>query len=164
MHKVGAKVSKKGFTIIELIVAIVVIGILVTIMIVSYSGIQQRSRDSQRGSDITKIKIAIEKYHSDKGQYPAVCSADDTDCPASTLAGVLVSTYIAAIPHDPRNTADSATDYRYIRGAVNPDDPVAGAHDLSDSYGLLITYEAKPVCKTGVNINTSWWGATVPSC
>jgi type II secretion system protein G len=156
--------NKRGFTIIELLVSIVVIGILVTIMIISYSGIQQRSRDSQRASDVTKIKIALEKYHADKGQYPAVCSGDDIDCPASTLAPILVTTYIANIPHDPRNTADSATDYRYIRGVVNPDDATPGAHDLSDSYGILVTYEAKPICKTGVNIDPSWWGSTVPSC
>jgi type II secretion system protein G len=155
---------KKGFTIIELIVSIVIIGILVTIMIVSYSGIQQRSRDSQRASDVTKIKIALEKYHADKGQYPAVCSADEVDCPADSLASALVTTYIASIPHDPRNAFDSATDYRYIRGSVNPSDPTPGAHDLSDSYGILITYEAKPVCKTGVNIEASWWGTTIPSC
>jgi prepilin-type N-terminal cleavage/methylation domain-containing protein len=156
--------TKKGFTIIELIVTIVVIGILVTIMIVSYNGIQQRSRDSQRTSDVTKLKIALEKYHADKGQYPAVCSADDVDCPADSLTSVLVSNYIALIPHDPINAIDSATDYRYIRGAVNPDDSTPGAHDLSDSYGILVTYEAKAVCKTGVNINSAWWGSSIPTC
>ena len=61
MNKAWA--AKKGFTIIELLVSIVVIGILVTIMIVSYNGIQQRSRDSQRGSHMTLLSIAIEKYH-----------------------------------------------------------------------------------------------------
>ncbi|MDB5160371.1 MAG: hypothetical protein JWO99_634 [Candidatus Saccharibacteria bacterium] len=156
MNKAWA--AKKGFTIIELLVSIVVIGILVTIMIVSYGGIQQRSRDSERGSDTTQLKIAIEKYHSEKGQYPDVCSGgDDTDCPASTLATALAP-YLSAIPHDPRNVADSATDYRYIRGSVNPP-----TKDY-DSYGLLVSYEAKAVCKTGQNIDTTWWGATIPSC
>jgi prepilin-type N-terminal cleavage/methylation domain-containing protein len=149
--------AKKGFTIIELLVCIVVIGILVTIMIVSYSGIQQRSRDSERGSDITTLKIAIEKYHSERGSYPDVCSGgDDTDCPASSLATAL-SPYLATIPHDPRNTADSATDYRYIRGAVTPSNYV-------DSYGIEINYEAKTTCKTGQNINAAWWGPAVPTC
>ena len=149
--------AKKGFTIIELLVAIVVIGILVTIMIVSYSGIQQRSRDSERGSDVTTLKIAIEKYHAEKGAYPDACG-DETECPVSTL-GPELSPYLATIPHDPRNTADSANDYRYIKGAVTAGDPNA-----VDSYAIKITYEAKPTCKTGQNINTNWWSATIPSC
>jgi len=149
--------AKKGFTIIELLVSIVIIGILVTIMIVSYNGVQQRSRDSQRDSGVTKLKIAIEKYHADKSQYPNVCpGGDDLGCSVSLLATSLAP-YLSAIPHDPRGAVDSATDYRYVRGASSPSNYV-------DSYGILITYEAKAVCKTGQNIKTGWWGPTVPSC
>jgi type II secretion system protein G len=152
MHKAWA--TKNGFTIIELLVTIVIIGILATIMIISYSGIQQRSRDTDRANDITQLKIAIEKYHADQSQYPDVCSGGDgVECAASSLATVLTPTYLKVIPHDPRNTADSATDYRYIRG-----DPT------TDSYGLLVTNEAKATCKTGQNVDPSWWGSTVPSC
>jgi len=151
MHKVWA--HKNGFTIIELLVSIVVIGILVTIMVVSYTGIQQRARDSERGSDMTQIKVAIEKYHAEKGGYPDVCpSGDGVDCPASALSSALAP-YLTAIPHDPRNTADSATDYRYVRGAPT-----------TDSYGLLASYEAKAACKTGQNVNTSWWTASILVC
>jgi prepilin-type N-terminal cleavage/methylation domain-containing protein len=149
MHNQWAQ--RKGFTIIELLVSIVVIGILVTIMIVSYGGIQQRSRDSDRSSDITQLKIAIEKYHADKSMYPPDCG-DNVGCNASSLATAL-SPYLATIPHDPRNTANSSGDYQYVRGLVT-----------DDSYGLYVQYEAKPACKTGANINPVWWGATVPSC
>jgi prepilin-type N-terminal cleavage/methylation domain-containing protein len=151
MHK--DHIPKKGFTIIELIVSIVIIGILVTIMIVSYTGIQQRSRDSKRSSDITQLSVAIEKYHSEKSQYPSACpGGDGVECAASSLIAVLAP-YLTTIPHDPKNTVDSATDYRYIRGIVT-----------TDSYGLLVNYEAKPVCKTGQNITTSWWSVSYPAC
>lgn len=151
MHK--DQITKQGFTIIELIVSIVIIGILVTIMIVSYTGIQQRSRDSKRSSDITQLSIAIEKYHSEKSQYPSACSGGDgVECAASSL-GTILSPYLATVPHDPKNTVDSATDYRYIRGLVT-----------TDSYGLLANYEAKPICKTGQNITTTWWSASYPAC
>lgn len=153
MYKAWAARKTGGFTIIELLVVMVVIGILVTIMIVSYTGIQQRSRDSQRDSDITQLKIAIEKYHADQSQYPDVCpGGDGSECAASNLATALAP-YLKAVPHDPRNAADSATDYRYIR-----DDPT------TDSYGLLVTYEAKTPCKAGQNIDSAWWTPAVPSC
>lgn len=149
MHKTWA--AKRGFTIIELLVVMVVIGILATIMIVSYTGIQQRSRDSRRDSDITQIKIALEKYHADKSMYPDVCG-DNVGCNASSLSTVL-SPYLANIPHDPRNTVNSYTDYQYVRGPVT-----------DDSYALYVRYEAKPECKTGHNVVPGWWGTIVPSC
>jgi type II secretion system protein G len=142
---------KKGFTIIELLVVIVVIGILVTIMVISYNGIQQRSRDSKRASDITQLKIAIEKYRSEKSMYPDVCG-DNVGCNASNLS-TTISAYLTTIPHDPRNTANTYNDYQYVRGLIT-----------DDSYGLYVRYEAKAECKTGTNIATGWWGTTVPSC
>lgn len=147
-----AQVTKRGFTIIELLVAIAIIGILATIMVISYTSIQQRARDSTRDSDITQLKVAIEKYHADNSQYPSVCTGDDTECAASSLASAL-GPYLKVVPHDPKNTADSTMDYRYIRGAAT-----------TDSYGIKVTYEAKTTCKTGKNINTSWWTSAVPSC
>ena len=62
--------SKKGFTIVELLIVIVVIAILAAISIVAYNGIQQRARDSQRKSDVASITKALELYYADKGKYP----------------------------------------------------------------------------------------------
>ncbi|MCA9336117.1 prepilin-type N-terminal cleavage/methylation domain-containing protein, partial [Candidatus Saccharibacteria bacterium] len=50
--KTWAKNKKTGFTIVELLIVIVVIAILAAITIVAYNGIQQRSRDSIRKSDL----------------------------------------------------------------------------------------------------------------
>lgn len=137
--------AKKGFTIIELLVSIAVIAILAAITIVSYTSIQQRSRDTQRSGDIVQLKIAIEKYHAEKGAYPPACTAVNTGCSVTNL-GPYINTYISAIPHDPRNPIDSGSDYMYVRGSV-----------AEDSYAIKITYEAKPSCKDGANVNPWWW-------
>jgi len=144
--------AKKGFTIIELLVVMVVIGILVTITVVSYSGLQQRSRDSERASDITQIKIAIEKYHSDKSGYPRVCSTDNTACAITSLSAALAP-YLATIPRDPQYATTPANDYVYVQSAV-----------VDDGYAILIHYEAKSMCKTGSNVVAGWWGVAVPIC
>lgn len=129
----------------------VVIAILATIMIVSYNGIQQRSRDAKRESDITKLNIAIEKYKADNSKYPDVCGAPDFGCNASTLSTVL-GPYLDQIPHDPKYDADTSSDYQYVlRGGL-------------PGYGLLVHYEARPVCKTGVEVWVNWWGTDIPSC
>lgn len=52
----------RGFTIVELLIVIVVIGVLAAITIVAYTNVQQRARDSKRVSDVTQIKKALLAY------------------------------------------------------------------------------------------------------
>ncbi|AHB42071.1 hypothetical protein RAAC3_TM7C00001G0206 [Candidatus Saccharibacteria bacterium RAAC3_TM7_1] len=56
-----------GFTIVELLIVIVVIAILAAITIVAYSGLQQRTRDNIRKSDLTSIAKALKLYSVDNG-------------------------------------------------------------------------------------------------
>lgn len=64
--------TKSGFTIIELLIVIVVIGILAAITIVAYNGIQGRARDNDRVTDMNSLKKALALFYVDKGYYPAV--------------------------------------------------------------------------------------------
>lgn len=62
--------KQPGFTIVELLIVIVVIAILAAVTIVAFNGLQQRSRDSRRASDIAAITKALELYHTDNGMFP----------------------------------------------------------------------------------------------
>jgi len=63
--------TKSGFTIVELLIVIVVIGILAAITIVVYSGVQQRARNAQTAQAFTAWVKAMKMYKADKGQWPA---------------------------------------------------------------------------------------------
>jgi prepilin-type N-terminal cleavage/methylation domain-containing protein len=65
----GKKTNTSGFTVIELLVAITVIGILATIVIVSYGGYQARTRDNVRKSDVSQIAGALSAYLLQKDTY-----------------------------------------------------------------------------------------------
>lgn len=65
------KEFRSGFTIVELLIVIVVIGILAAITIVAYNGIQNRAQDARRVSDLNRLSKAIEMYQADNGTYPA---------------------------------------------------------------------------------------------
>jgi len=145
-NRLNKNFSAQAFTIVELLVVIVVIGILAAITIISYTGVLQKSRDSVRLSDISNVRKVLELYHAENGFYPSV-GFDGGGYILSTLATPLAA-YINSIPTDP---SSPSRNYSYVRGP-------------GDAYGILINYESKPQCKTGVNINAGWWGAGVPSC
>lgn len=81
---------KNGFTIVELLVTITIIGILATIGTLSFTGIQKQSRDSQRMSKVTVISESLEKYYQENGVYPscAELTQDSNKVTSSVLKGL----------------------------------------------------------------------------
>lgn len=69
--------NKSGFTIVELLIVIVVIGILAAITIVAFNGIQNRANDTSVQSDLTAFKKKMELYLIDStdGLYPNTSTA-----------------------------------------------------------------------------------------
>ncbi len=100
--------SKKGFTLIEVLVAATIIAILTAIGIVSYTSINRRSRDTRRKSDLEQLRSALEIYRTDNGFYPS--TGNGSWAAASDLSTLLVSNYLPAIPTDPQSTTSV---YRY---------------------------------------------------
>lgn len=79
------RTSRLGFTVVELIVVIVCIGILASITVIAYNGAQAKARDAARTDSIVKIKDALELYYAKNGRYPsATASPGASDWEAST--------------------------------------------------------------------------------
>jgi len=62
--------QQKGFTIVELLIVIVVIGILAAITIVAYNGFQQRAKNAQTAQALTAWIKALQLYKVDNGAWP----------------------------------------------------------------------------------------------
>ncbi|PRA06579.1 hypothetical protein CQ019_04150 [Arthrobacter sp. MYb229] len=69
-HTASDKDNRNGFTIVELLIVIVVIGILAAITIVAYNGIQNRAYDTTIQSDLSSMAKSLELYKADTGVYP----------------------------------------------------------------------------------------------
>lgn len=64
-----------GFTIVELTVVIIVIGILATLTVISYNVISQQSRSQTLANDLQATASQLKKYKGDQGSFPSTLSA-----------------------------------------------------------------------------------------
>ncbi len=94
---------QRGFTLVELLIVIAIIGILSTLLMANFIGIRQRARDAQRKSDVRQIQSALELYRADNGSYPAPAGSNGltTNCPNPAAFTANGTTYMAQIPCDP---------------------------------------------------------------
>jgi prepilin-type N-terminal cleavage/methylation domain-containing protein len=93
------KKNNKGFTLIEILIVISIIGLLSAATLIGLGGFRAQGRDARRLSDLRQIQNALELYYANNSVYP-------TDIYATgAFAGVNVGT----IPHDP----DGTTPYGY---------------------------------------------------
>lgn len=97
---------KKGFTLVELLVVISIIGVLVTVALGSFRSSQARGRDAERKSDLKQISSSLELYYSDYGKYPATLSFGSEFTDGKTV-------YFKLLPDDPKD------DYNYVYRIVD---------------------------------------------
>lgn len=109
--------TKRGFSLIELLVVISIIGIVIAVGSVSYLTAQKQVRDTKRKSDLLEIRQALETYRAEVGTYP------DT----ATWIADLSPDYITALPTDP-----NGSNYDYLVGATGT------------TYSLCTTLEIAP--------------------
>ncbi len=67
--------QESGFTIVELLIVIVVIGILAALVLNTFQGVQARARDTERTTDINALHTQFEVYFNDNGFYPTFAVA-----------------------------------------------------------------------------------------
>lgn len=92
---------RKGFTIVELLIVIVIIGILAAISIVAYSGIQAKAYRTTVHSDLANAAKSLDMYKVSYGNYPT----NVTQFRAANLKFSLSATRFAV--YCARNTGDS---------------------------------------------------------
>jgi general secretion pathway protein G len=114
-----------GFTMIELLVVVSIIGILTTLITSNLATAQSRARDARRKTDLKVIAQGLEMYYSQNNSYPAVGNGSTGTFDFAT--GSLIDSngadvYIKTMPKDPRNVAGATSstyfEYYYCTSAA----------------------------------------------
>ena len=105
MTKLGKQIQK-GFTLIELMIVVAIIGILAAIAIPQYQDYVARSQVSEAVQLMGGAKTAIEEYVSQEGKFPV--DADFTGTAADALGIKTSGSYVASITFDDGGNTDSA--------------------------------------------------------
>ena len=128
---------QKGFTFIELLVVITIIGVLTTIGVVNFQGTNQKARDGRRQADLEQIRTALEIARSD--------STDNTY--PTGLVYLVTNSYLPSMPVDPKSYVykySPSADYRtYSLCAHLEKGGVTDACGGVEACGDVCNYEVK---------------------
>ncbi len=134
--------KNEGFTLVELIIVIVVIGILAAIILVAYNGVTANAKDTARIAKIKEISKAIELYQATNGYYPKIQDASGNEttcdyhgenwghCDRNKDLSDALAPYIKIDPTSLSSTAPDAVGSNYYYTSSKDDD--------YQTYGIMI--------------------------
>lgn len=103
-------IGERGFTLVELIIVLSIIGLLVGLALPTYRSATVRAREAVLKENLFILRKLIDQYAQDKGKYPA------------SLQTLVQESYLRAVPVDPM-TRESTT-WVEVRELPSPEDPL----------------------------------------
>ncbi len=128
------RTGEHGFTLIELIIVLSIIGLLVGIGLPTYKSAATKAKETVLKENLFILRKLIDQYAQDKGKYPA------------TLQTLVQDSYIRAIPVDPMT--NQSTTWVEVRELPSPEDPmlteIPGVIDVKSGSDAKSPIDASP--------------------
>ena len=135
----------KGFTMVELMIVIAIIGVLATALIPSLIGAQSKARDTSRQTHLTSISNVLDGYYQDNSAFPSLVTSTSR-CVSTSNWGITTLT----------GTITTQTDLaKSIKWGIFPTDPQASYNDLCSSTNKG-AYWYKPLTRSSTDTTPSY--------
>ena len=121
-YRIFKKSGERGFTLIELMVVVAIVGILVTLAEPSYRIATTKAKEAALKKDLYVLRDSIDQYHADQGRYPAA------------LSDLVDKGYLRGIPKDPFTGSSSS----WVEIFVSEGDE-SGIYDVHSGSDLIGT-------------------------
>lgn len=163
--------KKPGFTLLELMVTLFIIGLLATAATISTINVRKKGRDTKRKADLAQIQSALEMYYDkykayptrDVGQSPWDTSAgkstsSNSDCKQASLGNnwdnssrlndLIIQGFIQKLPTDPTNKCPQIYTFEgaYYDPSINNWDDYLMPISTGKSYCLSVRLETDGSC------------------
>lgn len=143
--------ARRGFTIVELLIVVVVIAILAAVTIVSYAGITQRAKSAKIQQEVCQVANKIEEYYATNGVYPKTQSTTltagggsvrvDANCTSPESALVYKGSDWVPDINTPLPQSDGSTGSRGDRGCY--------VYQSDGTSYILSAWNMAPAAQTG---------------
>ncbi|HKV12527.1 MAG TPA: type II secretion system protein [Thermoanaerobaculia bacterium] len=112
-----------GFTLLELIVVIAIVGILATIAMPAMKDVPRRANEAVLKTNLHTLRDVIDQHYGDKGKYP------------TSLQSLVDTGYLRKIPMDP--ITKSSDTWIPVYEEINPDSPPAETESEDGQPGIV---------------------------
>lgn len=119
-------IGKKGYTLLELMIVVAIVGILVTLAIPMFQQSAMKAKEAALKQNLFTMRAVIDQFYADRGMYPA------------TLETLVEEKYLRAIPVDPF-TKSATTWEEILEEQDEGEDSPPGIYDIksgSDDLAL----------------------------
>jgi general secretion pathway protein G len=133
---------ESGFTLLELIIVVAIIGILATIAMPALKDVPRRANEAVLKTNLHTMRDVIDQYYGDKGKYP------------TSLDQLVEKGYLRKIPVDPMTKRNDTWEFEYEE--TSDDNPRPETETDEGAPGIVDVHSGSPLAALDGTLYREW--------